>query len=247
MKKLLRKILLELEQNSLPNPVYGVSNSTTISSGYGASRGNREHVGIDIPVSCGTPLMAPANGGVIEAGFKDDACGGRIKILHDNGSFATRYCHLQKIEVSLGEKVFKGEKIGEVGGDKGAKGAGTSTSGCHLHMELQYPTGNNVNPSDYVNLNLSPENNSNETISNQGEHIKKLKCFLKHGLNYTNIDTNTNTIGGEAINAIKKLQQEFNLPQTGEVTANMIPKIKDKIQSLSQDKKDSIKACYSSN
>jgi len=48
MKKLLRKILLELE---IPNPVYGVSNSTTISSGWGDSRGDRKHVGIDIPVS----------------------------------------------------------------------------------------------------------------------------------------------------------------------------------------------------
>lgn len=247
MKKLLRKILLELDQNSLPNPVYGAQNYTTISSGYGARRGNREHKGIDIPVNCGTPLMAPANGIVIEVGFKDDACGGRIKILHDYGSFATRYCHLQKIEVSLGEKVFKGEKIGEVGGAKNTKGAGTSTSGCHLHMELQYPITKNVNPSDYVNLNLSPEGDTNLKISDQGEHIKKLKCFLKHGLDNNNIDTTTNTIGGEAINAIKKLQNEFGLGETGEVTANMIPKIKDKIQSLSQDKKDSIKACYSSN
>jgi hypothetical protein len=246
MKKLLRKILLELEQKSIPNPVYGEPNSNTISSRYGDSRGDRKHRGIDIPVNCGTPLMAPANGRVIEAGIKDDGCGGRITIVHNEG-FATRYCHLQKIEVSLGEKVFKGEKIGEVGGAKGAKGAGTSTSGCHLHMELQYPIKNNVNPSDYVNLNLSPENNSNEIITNKGDHIKKLKCFLKHGLDNNNIDTTTDTIGSEATNAIKNLQNEFNLPQTGKVTANMIPKIKDKIQSLSQDKKDSIKACYSSN
>jgi len=247
MKKLLRKILLELDQNSLPNPVHGVSGSNQISSGWGDRRGDRTHVGIDIPVGCGTVLKSPANGSVIEASFENDPCGGRIKILHDNGSFATRYCHLQKIEVSLGEKVFKGEKIGEVGGAKGTKGAGTSTSGCHLHMELQKPFGNNVNPSDYVNLNLSPEGDPTQEITNQGEHIKKLKCFLKHGLDNNNIDTNTDNIGSEAINAIKKLQQEFNLDQTGKVTANMIPKIKDKIQSLSQDKKDSIKACYSSN
>jgi hypothetical protein len=244
MKKLLRKLLLELE---VPNPVYGAPNSTRISSGWDAPRdgGARRHRGIDLPVSCGTSLKAPENGRVIQAGFKNDGCGGKIVIVHDGG-FATKYCHLQKIDVSVGEKVFKGEKIGEVGGAPNTTGAGTSTSGCHLHMELQYPVGKTVDPSKYVNLSQSPQSSGGRKIKNQGKHIKTLNCFLKFGLDNSNIDTNSDTINSETTNAIKKLQQRLNLPQTGEVTENMIPLIKDMTQGLSQDKKDSIKACYSS-
>ena len=247
MKKLLRKILLELE---IPNPVHGARNSTTISSGWGAPRPNgREHVGIDIPVDCGTVLKSPVNGEVIEASFKDDACGGRIKI--DHGGYSTRYCHLQKINVSVGEKVFQGEKIGEVGGKEGTTGAGTSTSGCHLHMEVQSPIGQNVNPAEHVKLGLSPKPISNETIGKDstGDPIKTLKCFLKntkYGLGKLDDEKDDNKIGPKTVEAIKRLQSDLNLSETGEITAEMIPLIKDKIQDMNPATKKLIQKCYSS-
>jgi murein DD-endopeptidase MepM/ murein hydrolase activator NlpD len=247
MKKLLRKILLELE---IPNPVHGATNSTRISSGWGAPRPNgREHVGIDIPVDCGTVLKSPANGKVIDASFKDDACGGRIKI--DHGDYSTRYCHLQKINVSVGEKVFQGEKIGEVGGKEGTTGAGTSTSGCHLHMEVQSPINIQVNPEEYVNLNLPPKPTSNETIGKgrTGGPIKTLQCFLKntkYGFRKLDDEVDNNKIGPNTVEAIKRLQRDLNLSDTGEITAEMIPLIKDKIQELTLPERKLIQSCYSS-
>jgi len=247
MKKLLRKILLELE---IPNPVHGAQNSTTISSGWGDPRPNgREHVGIDIPVDCGTVLKSPANGKVIDASFKDDACGGRIKI--DHGGYSTRYCHLQKISVSVGEKVFQGEKIGEVGGKKGTTGSGTSTSGCHLHMEVQSPVNTQVNPKEYVNLNLPPKPTSNETIDKDstGDPIITLKCFLKntkYGLRKLGDEVDTNKIGPKTEEAIKELQKDLGVQVNGKITAEMIPLIKDKIQELTLPQRELIQRCYSS-
>ena len=245
MKKLLRKILLELE---IPNPVHGASGSNQISSKYGDPRGNREHVGIDIPVGCGTVLKSPANGRVIDAGFKDDACGGRIKI--DHGGYSTRYCHLQKISVSVGEQVFKGEKIGEVGGKKGTTGAGTSTSGCHLHMEVQSPIDTQVNPEEYVNLNLPPKPTSNETIGkgSSGDPIKTLKCFLKNTKYRTKLgdEKDTKEIGPNTEEAIKELQKDLGVEVNGKITAEMIPLIKDKIQELTLAQRKLIQSCYSS-
>jgi len=246
MKKLLRKILLELE---IPNPVHGATNSTRISSGWGDPRPNdRKHVGIDIPVDCGTVLKSPANGKVIDASFKDDPCGGRIKI--DHGDYSTRYCHLQKINVSVGEKVFQGEKIGEVGGKKGTTGSGTSTSGCHLHMEVQSPIGKNVNPAEHVKLGLSPKPISTETIGkgSTGNPIKTLKCFLKNTKYRTKLDNekDTDEIGPNTVEAIKELQKDLKIQATGKITAEMIPLIKDKIQELTSVQRQSIQSCYSS-
>lgn len=49
-------------------------------------------------------------------------------ILHEN--YLTRYCHLSKINVREGDKVDKGQVIGEVGS------TGKST-GPHLHFEVR--------------------------------------------------------------------------------------------------------------
>jgi hypothetical protein len=253
MKKLLRKILLELDRSSIPNPVHGVSGSNRISSPFGmrihpVDGKEKMHTGIDISVECGTPLKAPANGTVIVAEFKEDACGGRVKINH--GNYFTLYCHLKKIEVSVNEKVFQGEKIGEVGGGKGEPGAGSST-GCHLHMEVQNAQGVPQNPEDFVNLQKSPKPTSSETIKQgaSGEQIKTLKCFLKHttygGFQLGN-EKDTDEIGPKTVEAIKRLQDDLGVTASGEITAEMIPLIKDKIQDMNAGTKKLIQNCYSS-
>ena len=248
MKDLIRKILLsELE---IPNPVHGVSGSQSFSSPFGADRpGNRKHAGVDIAVACGTPLIAPDNGKVIEAGFQEDGCGGRIKI--DHGDYSTRYCHLQKIEVEVGEKIFKGERIGEVGGEPGTTGAGTSTSGCHLHMEVQKPIGTTIDPTNIVKLGISPKRTKSEEIGTgtRNKNIKYLKCFLKntkYGLGQLGDESETDVFGPKTEEAIKKLQKDFGISETGKIDNTMIPLIKDKIQGLTQLQKNSIKNCIKS-
>jgi murein DD-endopeptidase MepM/ murein hydrolase activator NlpD len=56
--------------------------------------------------------------------------GNYIEIDHGNG-YVTAYGHLSKRDVRKGDKVFRGQKIGESGN------TGRSTA-PHLHYEIQY-------------------------------------------------------------------------------------------------------------
>lgn len=238
MKDLIRKILLsELE---IPNPVPG---NKRITSKFG-QRGGKQHYGMDISVPCDTDLKAPASGTVIEVGQSNDGCGGSIRIQH-NG-FQTRYCHLKRIFVNEREKVFQGEVIGKTGGGPDVEGAGTST-GCHLHIELKYSSKESpIDPEPHFLLNQNPTPpTEGETISNGADNpqIKTFKCFLIHGGYDRNLKIDTK-FDDETEAAVKKLQQDLNLTQNGKITPNMIPLIKDKIQSLSPSVRRAIQNCY---
>lgn len=89
----------------------------------------RMHDGVDIMANIGTPIYAPADGVVKFAGI-NGSYGKFIVIDHLKG-FVTRYGHLNKINVRIGQKVRRGDKIGEVGN------TGLST-GPHLHYEVVY-------------------------------------------------------------------------------------------------------------
>lgn len=86
------------------------------------------HAGMDIGGDRGEPVFAPGAGRVVEAGWKG-GYGNMIEIDHGNG-VTTRYGHLSKIEVEVGDEVTRGQIIGLVGS------TGRST-GPHLHYELR--------------------------------------------------------------------------------------------------------------
>ena len=71
-----------------------------------------------------------------------------MKINHGFG-YETLYGHMNKIKVRSGQRVTRGDVIGEVGN------TGKST-GPHLHYEVRYQ-GKPVNPQNYYFLDLSPE------------------------------------------------------------------------------------------
>jgi murein DD-endopeptidase MepM/ murein hydrolase activator NlpD len=108
-------------------------------SGYGW-RWGRMHYGIDLSCSVGTPIYA-ADGGVVTMSGWNGAYGICIKINHENG-YETLYAHNSANMVSVGQRVFKGQRIGSVGN------TGRST-GPHCHFEIKH-NGVNVNPSAYV-------------------------------------------------------------------------------------------------
>jgi len=98
------------------------------------------HAGQDIKVDIGTPIMTAAAGTVTTASYQS-GYGYMVEIDHGNG-LMTRYGHLSKIIVQVGQTVKRGELIAESGN------SGRST-GPHLHYEVRI---NNepVNPALYL-------------------------------------------------------------------------------------------------
>lgn len=107
-----------------------------------------EHTGIDIAVAQGTRVKAAASGTVIEVvnGAGDQAS--YIAISHDAG-LITRYAHLSRLDVKVGDIVKQGDIIGLSGGRPGTTGAGAYTNGAHLHFEVLL-NGASVDPEKYL-------------------------------------------------------------------------------------------------
>ncbi len=97
------------------------------------------HKGIDLAAQRGTPIMATADG-IIEFAGKNAGYGLFVRINHKYG-FETAYGHLRKIYVRSGQRVKRGDKIGEVG----STGLATSS---HLHYEV-IQNGKVQNPYDF--------------------------------------------------------------------------------------------------
>lgn len=112
-----------------------------ISSQYGENRGGKPHLALDIAASTGTPVYASNNGTIIQAADLGDGYGNCIRIAHSNG-VQTIYGHLSSMNVSVGQAVQKGQRIGGVGS------TGWST-GSHLHYEV-HVNGVPVNPAPYM-------------------------------------------------------------------------------------------------
>lgn len=100
------------------------------------------HYGIDMAACRGTPIVAAADGIVIEAHFHS-GYGNTILISHNN-KYKTRYAHLDKILISVGQKVDKGQLIGKVGAT-GAVRKKKGRDASHLHFEV-YAHGKQINP-----------------------------------------------------------------------------------------------------
>jgi len=103
-------------------------------------RWGRMHEGIDLAAPSGTPILATAHGTVTRASY-DSGYGHMVEIKHEFGT-VTRYAHLRKIHVKVGQKVSRGERIGDMGN------TGRST-GTHLHYEVLV-NGKPVNPMTFI-------------------------------------------------------------------------------------------------
>ena len=91
-------------------------------------RGYEFHSGLDIDGERGDIVASPANGIVSKAGW-EGGYGNLIEIDHGNG-LTTRYGHLSRGDVQIGDTVQRGQLIGLIGS------TGRST-GPHLHYELR--------------------------------------------------------------------------------------------------------------
>ncbi|RKY56929.1 MAG: hypothetical protein DRP93_00290 [Candidatus Neomarinimicrobiota bacterium] len=117
-----------------------------ISSNYGYrvdpfTQKRKYHSGIDLAANRGTPVHASGKGKVIYAAYSYGGYGNLVKIDHGDG-YVSFYAHMNKIKVSKGDIVERGQLIGEVGS------TGRST-GPHLHYEIQ-KDGESINPVKYM-------------------------------------------------------------------------------------------------
>lgn len=73
----------------------------------------RAHKGTDYAAPVGTPIMATANGTIIESRYKGGN-GNYVKIRH-NSTYSTQYLHMSKRAVKVGDVVKQGDIIGYIG------------------------------------------------------------------------------------------------------------------------------------
>jgi hypothetical protein len=85
------------------------------------------HAGIDVAVDRGTPVKASARGRVLGVG--DYFFNGKTIFLDHGNGLITMYCHLDRIDVKVGETVSKGRRIG-LSGQTGR------ATGPHLHLSV---------------------------------------------------------------------------------------------------------------
>jgi murein DD-endopeptidase MepM/ murein hydrolase activator NlpD len=146
---------MQLPQNIAAIDLNTISNFTLpitgalISSGFGwrvhpVTGERRLHKGIDFAAPTGTPIFAAADGMVTDAGWTDGGYGNIVELRHSDGS-VTLYAHTNRVYVSKGQVVNKGQAIAEVGT------TGRST-GPHLHFEVQPDGKNAVDPMDYLQM-----------------------------------------------------------------------------------------------
>jgi murein DD-endopeptidase MepM/ murein hydrolase activator NlpD len=122
-----------------------VKSSFRFTSSFGFRRdpktgGRRMHNGVDFAASLGTPLHATADGVVTHSGWLS-GYGRLVKIQHDFG-IETRYAHLSRLNVKVGQRVSRGQRIGDMG-------ASGRVTGVHLHYEVRVG-GKAVNPMIYI-------------------------------------------------------------------------------------------------
>ena len=107
-----------------------------------------EHPAIDLATPQGTAIKAVDSGYVAKT--KDGGKYGYsyIMIVHSNG-LSSVYGHVNKISTETDQFVTKGQIIGYSGGMPGTNGAGTFSTGPHLHLEIRL-NGVPVDPLNYL-------------------------------------------------------------------------------------------------
>jgi murein DD-endopeptidase MepM/ murein hydrolase activator NlpD len=111
--------------------------------------GRQFHKGVDLSGKTGLPIYTSGDGVVMRALYNGGGYGNIVEVDHGFG-YTTRYAHLSKISVVEGQKVKRGDKVGELGS------TGKSV-GPHLHYEIRLKN-NPQNPLNYFENLFDTEN-----------------------------------------------------------------------------------------
>ncbi|MGF1751685.1 peptidoglycan DD-metalloendopeptidase family protein [Vibrio cionasavignyae] len=150
---------------------FRVSSSFNLKRKHPTTKKVTPHFGTDYASPIGTKLFSIADGIVVKSKYNQFA-GDFINIRHSNGSLS-RYLHLSKRNVNVGDKVSKGELIGLTGNSG-------RTTGPHLHLEL-FVEGRPVNYERYIQNSRHFPNQKMKVKAKieRAELIKKLSKLTK--------------------------------------------------------------------
>ena len=145
------KVVYDKNQLKLASTPTGWPVRGYISDGFGSRRnpfgggGYEMHAGLDIATNHGTTINATADGIVIFAGSHSGY--GNIVVLDHGYGLTTRSAHMSSIDVTVGQHVTRGRKIGAVGS------TGRSTAPhCHYEVRLHDRP---VDPFNYLSIGRS--------------------------------------------------------------------------------------------
>ena len=154
---------------SIPSVEPIPSDEARVSSGFGSRmhpiyKIMRPHDGLDFTSPTGTDIHATGDGTVEFSGYNTSGFG--IHVILDHGyGYQTVYGHMSEVKVRRGQKVKRGDIIGEVGS------TGLST-GPHLHYEV-HKDGVPMDPVNFLFNSLSPEEYAKmvEVAGNAGQSM----------------------------------------------------------------------------
>jgi hypothetical protein len=136
-------------------PVALNSSACRITSAFGyrldpINHMRKPHRGMDFGGPVGSPIYATGNGVVERLVTRDVGKGfGKYIVLNHGFNYQTLYAHLDKVKVTLGQKIKRGDVIGFLGGTG-------RVTGPHLHYEV-HKNGNCIDPINFYFSDLSPE------------------------------------------------------------------------------------------
>ena len=108
----------------------------------------RMHQGVDLSGNRGEPIYAAGNGKVVEVRNSFFGYGREVVVDHGFG-YKTRYAHLHRMFVKVGDEIQRGQQIATMGNTGKSKGV-------HLHYEVIYRE-RRVNPLNYYNKEIVGE------------------------------------------------------------------------------------------
>lgn len=105
----------------------------------------KRHTGMDFACPPGNPIYATGDGVVVLAKYDHSGYGRHVDIDHGFG-YVTRYAHMSRLDVEVGQVVRRGDCIG-------LSGRSGRITGPHLHYEVIYRN-NYMNPAWYMDLDM---------------------------------------------------------------------------------------------
>lgn len=160
--------LLIHAQGSLAFPIQDFGNRA-VQSWFGDPRdgGKRRHEGVDIFAPRGTPVLAIADGKI--SSTRDNKRGGKVIWLQSKSQrLQAYYAHLDQVGVATGQRVKRGEVIGQVGNTGNAR-----HTPPHLHFGL-YRNGA-IDPLPYITHSVIDENYQQQLATKLMAHGRALQ------------------------------------------------------------------------